>query len=421
MAETKKTPETKKPGTPPPMPPKEPPKAPAVEDVKPPAPATKPLEKKPPAEKGAEEKAPDLKVVNGGESTPSQSPPKKKQVITQPKTDKPPKVETKPLEKKPPMPPEDTKQKKGPSAEKPEPTEPEPEVASTKALFSNKPKKFAYLDSSELHDFHTFRKHPYQVKDNAEMLALVEKVKRGGVREPVLVRPQPEGGYEILSGHRRRRANDLAEGGKLPCIIVEMNDQEAVRAMAEGNAHREKRLPSELARLLDLEVEAIKRQGARGGDGQRSTEVVGKEYSMTGKQVQRYIDLLKLEPKLLDMVDEGRIGISSAYEIAHISKKNQKIILDTIESLQSTPSVSQVQRMKKLDDKGRGILNADMIEGIMSEEKKEEIKVVITSQELSKYFGPDKTPAQMKAEILRVMDENLPKLPEKTQPDKNAR
>ena len=373
----------------------------------------KPLEPKPP-------------VAGGKGKTPTPPAPKKGDVKSDPpkggKSNNPPNPAKKPAPKKPPTP---KKRVQGKGDKPPEKTaeklEPEPEVASTKALFSGKAKKFVHLDSSELHDFHTFRKHPYQVKDNAEMFALVEKVKRGGVREPVLVRPQPKGGYEILSGHRRRRANDLAEGGKLPCIVVEMNDQEAVRAMAEGNSHREKRLPSELARLLDLEVEAIKRQGARDGTGERSTEIVGKEYGLTGKQVQRRIDLLKLEPKLLDMLDEGRLKISPAQEIAHISKKNQKIILDTIENLQSTPSTSQALRMKKLDDKGNGILNADMIEGIMSEEKKEEIQVVINSQELSKYFGPDKTPKQMKEAILKVMDEHLPKLPEKTQPDKNAR
>ena len=188
----------------------------------------------PPPTAGPEAKPPEPKPPVAGEKgqTPTPPAPQKGNVKSDPpkggKSDKSPNPTKKPAPKKPPTPKKGAQDKgdKPPekTAEKSEPPEPEPEVASTKALFSGKAKKFVHLDSSELHDFHTFRKHPYQVKDNAEMFALVEKVKRGGVREPVLVRPQPEGGYEILSGHRRRRANDLAEGGKLPCIVVEMND-----------------------------------------------------------------------------------------------------------------------------------------------------------------------------------------------------
>jgi ParB/RepB/Spo0J family partition protein len=308
------------------------------------------------------------------------------------------------VEKKAP----DKKEVPAPEPEKP----PEPKEAPRKG----EPEQIVFLKLSELH---AFKNHPFQVRDDDEMRAMVESVKDKGVTQPAIVRPREDGGYEMVSGHRRQKASELAGYFEMPCIVRNLTDEEAITQMVEDNTNqRENILPSERAKALQMQLEAIKKQGARTGNGQRSNEVVAERNKMTVKQVQRYIKLNELVPDLQKMVDEKKIAFTPAVELAFIKPKNQRYIAVAIEGQQSAPSLSQAQRMRELD--GKGILNADVIDGIMLEEKKEVDKVIISSQELSQYFGKDKTPRDMKDQILKLLDEWKAKQPELSKPEKQA-
>lgn len=282
--------------------------------------------------------------------------------------------------------------------------------------------EIVYLNLSDLHPF---KNHPFGVRDDAEMQGLVESVKAAGVNQPALVRPREGGGYEIIAGHRRQRASELAGFANMPCIVRNMTDDEAILAMTDDNLrHREKILPMEKAQSLKMQVEAIKHQGARPGEddksaGKRSTQVVGDRNGMNYKQVQRYIRLTELVPDLQKMVDEKQLAFTPAVEISFIRPKHQKYIAVAIEGQQSSPSLSQAQRLRELDKEGK--LNGDVIDGILSEEKREVDKVIINSAELEKYFGKDKSPREMKDTILALLDEWKEKQPpELGKPEKKA-
>ena len=282
--------------------------------------------------------------------------------------------------------------------------------------------EIVYLNLSELHPF---KNHPFGVRDDAEMQGLVESVKAAGINQPALVRPREGGGYEIIAGHRRQRASELAGFSNMPCIVRNMTDDEAILAMTDDNLrHREKILPMEKAQSLKMQVEAIKHQGARPGEddksaGKRSTQVVGDRNGMNYKQVQRYIRLTELVPDLQKMVDEKQLAFTPAVEISFIRPKHQKYIAVAIEGQQSSPSLSQAQRLRELDKEGK--LNGDVIDGILSEEKREVDKVIINSAELEKYFGKDKSPREMKDTILALLDEWKEKQPpELGKPEKKA-
>lgn len=248
---------------------------------------------------------------------------------------------------------------------------------------------------------------------------MVESVKDKGVTQPAIVRPREDGGYEIVSGHRRQKASELAGFADMPCIIRNLTDEQAITQMVEDNTNqRENILPSERAKALHMQLEAIKRQGARTGNGQRSNEVVAERNKMTVKQVQRYIKLNELVPDLMKMVDEKKIAFTPAVELAFIKPKNQSYIAIAIEGQQSSPSLSQAQRMRDLDQKK--LLNPDVIDGIMLEEKKEVDKVIISSQELSQYFGKEKTPREMKDIIIKLLDGWKEKQPELAKPEKKT-
>jgi ParB-like chromosome segregation protein Spo0J len=260
---------------------------------------------------------------------------------------------------------------------------------------------------------------------------MVESVKDKGVTQPAIVRPREDGGYEIVSGHRRQKATELAGYFEMPCIVRNLTDEEAITQMVEDNTNqRENILPSERAKALKMQLEAIKRQGARADlstsgqdapkfeNGQRSNQVVAERNKMTVKQVQRYIKLNDLVPDLMKMVDEKKIAFTPAVEMAYIKPKNQRYIAVAIEGQQSAPSLSQAQRMRQLDEKG--MLNADVIDGIMLEEKKEADKVIISSQELSQYFGKDKTPREMKDTIIKLLDEWKGQQKDIAKPEKQA-
>ncbi|TQI66195.1 ParB/RepB/Spo0J family partition protein [Clostridium sp. KNHs216] len=276
--------------------------------------------------------------------------------------------------------------------------------------------QIVYLSLSELF---AFKDHPFQVRNDEEMAAMVESVKDKGVTQPAIVRPREDGGYEIVSGHRRQKASELAGFADMPCIIRNMTDEQAITQMVEDNTNqRENILPSERAKALQMQLEAIKKQGARTGNGQRSNEVVAERNKMTVKQVQRYIKLNELVPDLIKMVDEKKIAFTPAVELAFITPKSQRYIAIAIEGQQSAPSLSQAQRMRDLDQKK--LLNPDVIDGIMLEEKKEADKVIISSQELSQYFGKEKTPREMKDTIMKLLEENKAKLKEVSAPQKKA-
>ena len=300
---------------------------------------------------------------------------------------------------------------------------PAPEVPPTPRDATRAEKEeIVYLDLSDLHPF---KDHPFGVRDDAEMKSLVESVRNGGVNQPALVRPREGGGYEIIAGHRRQRASELAGFANMPCIVRNMTDDEAILAMTDDNLrHREKILPMEKAQSLKMQVEAIKHQGARPGEddksaGKRSTQVVGDRNGMNYKQVQRYIRLTELVPDLQKMVDEKQLAFTPAVEISFIRPKHQKYIAVAIEGQQSSPSLSQAQRLRELDKEGK--LNGDVIDGILSEEKREVDKVIINSAELEKYFGKDKSPREMKDTILALLDEWKEKQPpELGKPEKKA-
>ncbi|MBE6989123.1 MAG: ParB/RepB/Spo0J family partition protein [Ruminococcaceae bacterium] len=293
---------------------------------------------------------------------------------------------------------------------------------------SQEVEQVVYIKLSELHPF---KNHPFQVRDDDEMRAMVESVKDKGITNAAVVRPREGGGYEMVSGHRRMKASELAGFADMPCIVRNLTDEQAITQMVEDNTtQRESILPSERAKALKMQLEAIKRQGARGDlatsgqdgpkleNGQRSNQIVADRNKMAVKQVQRYIKLNDLVPDLMKMVDAKKIAFTPAVELSYIKPKNQRYIAIAIEGQQSAPSLSQAQRMRELDQKN--MLNGDVIDGIMLEEKKEVDKVIISSQELSQYFGKDKTPREMKDQILKLLDEWKGKQKEIAKPEKKA-
>ena len=309
--------------------------------------------------------------------------------------------------KEAPIPPKrevPSKEAKAPEQEQP--------AAPRDATRSAEPEQIVYINLSELHPF---KNHPFGVRGDAEMQGLVESVKAAGVNQPALVRPREDGGYEIIAGHRRQRASELAGFANMPCIVRNMTDDEAILAMTDDNLrHRERILPTEKAQSLKMQVEAIKHQGSRPGEvdkdaGKRSTQVVGDRNGMNYKQVQRYIRLTELVPDLQKMVDEKKLAFTPAVEISFIRPKNQRYIAVSIEGQQSSPSLSQAQKMRELDKDGK--LNGDVIDGILSQEKKEVDKVIINSAELEKYFGKDKSPREMKDKIISLLDDWKAKQP----------
>ena len=313
--------------------------------------------------------------------------------------------------------------KKDKAAQKPAPTK-----KGEKAPKAPKPAKDEQIVYLKLSDLHAFKNHPFQVRNDEEMKAMVSSVRDKGVTQPAIVRPREDGGYEIVSGHRRQKASELAGFTDMPCIIRNLTDEQAITQMVEDNTNqRENILPSERAKALKMQLEAIKHQGAKEATsgqldpkdaGRRSNEIVAERNKMTVKQVQRYIKLNDLVPDLQKMMDAGQIKFTPAVELAYIKPKNQRYIAVAIESQQSAPSLSQAQRMRELDQKG--VLNGDVIDGIMMEDKKEVDKVILTGAELSKYFGKETTPREMKDQIIKLLDDWKGQQKEVAKPEKKA-
>ena len=325
------------------------------------------------------------------------------------------------------------KAEKAPKAPKPAkgapevkaPVQAEMPLAPAEAPRPAKDEQIVYIKLSELH---AFKNHPFQVRNDEEMKAMVSSVRDKGVTQPAIVRPREDGGYEIVSGHRRQKASELAGFTDMPCIVRDLTDEQAITQMVEDNTNqRENILPSERAKALKMQLEAIKHQGAKEATsgqldpkdaGRRSNEIVAERNKMTVKQVQRYIKLNDLVPDLQKMMDAGQIKFTPAVELAYIKPKNQRYIAVAIEGQQSAPSLSQAQRMRELDQKG--VLNGDVIDGIMMEDKKEVDKVILTGAELGKYFGKETTPREMKDQIIKLLDDWKGQQKEVAKPEKKA-
>ena len=296
--------------------------------------------------------------------------------------------------------------------EAPPPPAPAPEEPTKpKDASRGEKEEIVYLDLSDLHPF---QNHPFGVRDDNEMKGLVSSVQAGGVHQPALVRPREGGGYEIIAGHRRQRASELAGYKNMPCIVRNMTDDEAVLAMTDDNLrHRETILPSEKAAALKQQYEAIKHQGTRGDGadlGKLSLDKVGERNGMSGKTVQRYIYLNDLVPELKQFMDGGKLSFTPAVEISRIRPDHQKYIAVSIEGQQSSPSKAQAKKLREMDEKNQ--LNPDVIDAVLSQEKKkEDFDVIISSAELAQYFGKDKTPREMKDQIMALLGEWKEKQP----------
>lgn len=265
----------------------------------------------------------------------------------------------------------------------------------------------------QIGDLYPFPNHPFQIRDDETMRETVESIKEYGVLSPIIVRPREEGGYEIVSGHRRTRACELAGVETVPVIVCEMDRDAAIVVMVDSNLQRENILPSERAAAYKMKLEAIKRQGARNdltlgqvvpkSEDNRAREKIAESLGESGRQVQRYIRLTELTPELQQMVDEKKIGMTPAVEISYLKPEEQKLLLETIESEQSTPSLSQAKRMKEMSRERT--LNDETMLSVMSEQKKpEKNEIVLPYDALQKYFPKNSTPHQMERMIYKLLE-----------------
>ncbi|MBP3427110.1 MAG: ParB/RepB/Spo0J family partition protein [Clostridia bacterium] len=261
-----------------------------------------------------------------------------------------------------------------------------------------------------LSELYAFRDHPFKVQDDERMMDTAQSIREYGVLVPAIARPRKEGGYELISGHRRKRGCELAGLETMPVIVRDMDDDAATIVMVDNNIQRESLLPSERAFAYRMKLEAIKRQGARSdltsaqvGQKLNARQMVAKDAGESAGQIQRFIRLTKLIPQLLDMVDEKKIAFNPAVELSYLKLQEQVELLDAMESEQATPSLSQAQRLKKFSQEGR--LSLDVMRAIMSEEKKRDLdRVTIGSDKLQKYFPKSWTPAQMEAQIIKLLE-----------------
>ena len=295
------------------------------------------------------------------------------------------------------------------------------ELASVDDLFSTEEgrqdAKLEKIQELPLSELHPFKNHPFKVKDDEAMMETADSIKQYGVLVPAIARPDPEGGYELVAGHRRHRASELAEKETMPVIVRDLDDDAATIIMVDSNLQRESLLPSERAFAYKMKLDAIKHQGARtdltsAQVGPQSTSAqVGPKLTAAEKiaenspdsksQIKRFIRLTELIPELMDMVDEKKIALNPAYELSFLKKEEQIDLLDAMDSEQATPSLSQAQRLKKYSQEGH--LTLDMMRVIMGEEKKSDLdRVTFTSDTLRKYFPKSYTPQRMQETIIKL-------------------
>ena len=258
-----------------------------------------------------------------------------------------------------------------------------------------------------------FPNHPFKVKMDDSMIVLVESVKEYGVLNPALVRPKPEGGYEMVAGHRRKFASELAEKTEIPCIVRNLSDDEATIVMVDSNLQREKVLPSEKAFAYKMKLDAMKRQGQRTDltcepvahklKGIKSRDMLAEQVGESKDTIRRYIRLTELIPTILDMVDEGKIAMRPAVELSYLPKEQQQALFDTMELEDCTPSHAQAIKMRKFAEDGK--LNEDVILSIMIEEKPNQVEQFkIPKKRLDKYFSPGTSVKQMEDTILKALE-----------------
>lgn len=265
-----------------------------------------------------------------------------------------------------------------------------------------------------LAEMHPFKNHPFKVLDDEKMQDTAESIREHGVLVPAIVRPREEGGYEIVAGHRRHFASQIAGLDTMPAIVRDLDDDAATIIMVDSNLQRETLLPSERAWAYKMKLDAMKRQAGRPSkencsqvgnnfSGQRSSELMAQQVGESKNQIFRFIRLTELIPPLLDMVDERKIAFNPAVELSYLKPEEQVGLLDAMDSEQATPSLSQAQRLKKFSQEGH--LSIDVMRAIMSEEKKSELdRVTLTSDKLHKYFPKSYTPQQMEQVILKLLE-----------------
>ena len=254
-----------------------------------------------------------------------------------------------------------------------------------------------------------FKNHPFKVRDDQRMLDTADSIREYGVLVPAIARPDPNGGYELISGHRRKRGCEMAGLQTMPVIIRDLDDDAAVLVMVDSNIQREELLPSERAFAYKMKLEALKHQGARSDltsmqvAQKLSVQKVGDDAGVSKDQVRRFIRLTELISELLDMVDERKLAFNPAVEVSYLKRDEQRMLLEAMDAEQTTPSLSQAQRLKKFSQEGR--LTEEAMSAIMSEEKKSEMdKVTLRSDTLHKYFPKSYTPKQMEQTIIRLLD-----------------
>ena len=288
------------------------------------------------------------------------------------------------------------------------------ELTSLDDLFSTEESrqeaKLEKIRDIPLSELHPFKNHPFHVRDDEAMMETADSVRQYGVLVPAIARPDPNGGYELVSGHRRHRASELAGMETMPVIVRDLDDDAAVLVMVDSNLQRENILPSERAFAYKMKLEAIKHQGARTdltsaqvGPKLTASEKIAQDSPDSKSQIKRYIRLTELVPDLLSMVDERKIALNPAYELSFLKKEEQEQLLDAMDSEQATPSLSQAQRLKKFSQEGH--LTPDVMCAIMSEEKKSEWdRVTLTSETLRKYFPKSYTPKKMQETIVKLLE-----------------
>ena len=259
-------------------------------------------------------------------------------------------------------------------------------------------------------ELHPFRDHPFKVRDDERMLDTAESIREHGVLVPAIARPREEGGYELIAGHRRKRGCELAGLTTMPVIVRALDDDAATIIMVDSNIQRENILPSERAFAYKMKLEALRHQGERRdltssqvGMKLQALDIIGQQAGDSRNQVHRYIRLTALLPELLDMVDERKMAFNPAVELSYLRPEEQRDLLETMDSEQTTPSLSQAQRMKKFSQEGR--LNIDVMCAILSEEKRNDVdKITFRSDTLRKYFPRSYTPQQMEQVILKLLE-----------------
>lgn len=265
-----------------------------------------------------------------------------------------------------------------------------------------------------LEELHPFKNHPFKVKDDAAMQDTVDSVREYGVLVPAIARPDPNGGYELIAGHRRHHASELAGKETMPVIIRDLDDDAATIIMVDSNLQREELLPSERAFAYKMKLDAMKRQAGRpmkenrdqvghNFSGKRTVELIAENAPDSRNQIQRYIRLTELIPTLLDMVDERKIAFNPAVELSYLKKEEQTLLLEAMDSEQATPSLSQAQRLKKFSQ--QKMLSLDVMRAVMSEEKKTDLdRVTLKNETLRKYFPKSYTPKQMEDTIIKLLE-----------------